>query len=140
MSPEILGRAGHSFEVDYYCLGALLFEMLVGCPPFYQPNSPESFTKERILYQQVEFPSDLGLSANVKDLIQKLLQKDPKKRIGHLGGTKQIKCHPWIGWLNRSQWLSGKIEMPYPVDLDHFNFDCKDITVSANRMLTNIRA
>jgi serum/glucocorticoid-regulated kinase 2 len=35
MSPEVLARRGHSFEVDYYCMGALLFEMLVGCPPFY---------------------------------------------------------------------------------------------------------
>lgn len=37
MSPEIVTNAGHSFEVDYYCLGALLFELLIGCPPFYDP-------------------------------------------------------------------------------------------------------
>lgn len=76
----------------------------------------------------------------MKDLIQKLLVKDVKKRMGHLGGPKEIKCHPWIGWINRPEWLSRSVEMPYPVNLDDFNFDCKDITVSANRMLTHINA
>ena len=35
MSPEIISKEGHSFEVDYYCMGVLLYEMVVGCPPFY---------------------------------------------------------------------------------------------------------
>ena len=90
------------------------------------------------MYQEVEFPSDFDLSDNIKDLIRKLLVKDPKIRMGHLGGTKEIKCHPWIGWLSRDKWLSRQFEMPYPVNLDDFNFDCRDITVSANRMLVTI--
>lgn len=114
--------------------------MLVGCPPFYEPNSQDTKTKQRILYEEVSFPSDFPLSEEVKDLIRSMLEKDPKKRLGHFGGTKEIKCHPWIGWLNREQWLSRSIEMPYPVNLDNFNFDCKDITASANRMLTSIKA
>ena len=85
-----------------------------------------------------QFPPEIELSEQVKDLILKLLVKDPKRRLGHHGGSKEIKCHPWIGWLNRSQWLSRSIQMPYPVNLDDFNFDCRDITMSANRMLDNI--
>jgi len=42
MSPEVVSRNGHSFEVDYYCMGALLYEMVVGCPPFYEPNISET--------------------------------------------------------------------------------------------------
>lgn len=53
MSPEIVTREGHSFEVDYYCMGALLYEMVVGCPPFYHHNSPENQTKARILEEAV---------------------------------------------------------------------------------------
>jgi len=41
MCPEIISKEGHSFEVDYYCLGVLLYEMVVGCPPFYEHKSSE---------------------------------------------------------------------------------------------------
>jgi hypothetical protein len=68
-----------------------------------------------------------------------LLQKDPKKRLGHLAGVKEIKCHPWIGWINLSDYLTKKVPMPHPVDLDRFNFDSKDITDSANRLLYDIK-
>jgi serine/threonine protein kinase len=40
------------------------------------------------MYQEVEFPSDFELSESIKDLIRKLLIKDPKMRLGHLGGSK----------------------------------------------------
>ena len=35
MPPEIISKAGHSYEADFYSLGALLYEMLTGLPPFY---------------------------------------------------------------------------------------------------------
>jgi hypothetical protein len=88
----------------------------------------------------VDFPPELYLSENVKNLIRGLLEKDPKRRLGHFAGTREIKCHPWIGWINKTEYITKKIEMPYPVNLDCFNFDSKDITVSANRMLANINA
>jgi hypothetical protein len=52
--------------------------------------------------------------------------KDPKQRLGHLAGVKEIKCHPWIGRINRQEWLDKSFKMPYPVDLDNFNFDSKN--------------
>lgn len=135
MSPEIVTREGHSFEVDYYCLGALLYEMVVGCPPFYHHSSSESETKARILGEAVEFPSELGLSESIRDLMRRLLEKRPAERLGHLGGVREIKCHPWIGWINKPDYLERRVKMPYPVDLDCFNFDPNDITSSAYRVL-----
>ncbi len=88
MPPEIVLNKGHSFEVDFYCLGILIFELLMGYPPFYDPDSIESETKARIIYGEVEFPDDCDLSENVKDLILKLLEKNPIKRIGHFAGAK----------------------------------------------------
>jgi serum/glucocorticoid-regulated kinase 2 len=35
MAPEMLNKSGHTFAVDYYCLGALLYELVTGNPPFY---------------------------------------------------------------------------------------------------------
>jgi len=53
--------------------------------------------------------------------------------------VKEIKCHPWVGWINRSDYLMKKVQMPHPVDLDCFNFDSKDITLSANRLLYDFK-
>lgn len=61
--------------------------------------------------------------------------KDPNQRLGHLAGVKEIKCHSWVGWINKSDYLERKLKMPYPVNLDCFNFDNSDITASANRIL-----
>ena len=45
MAPEIIKGSGHTEIVDYYCLGALLYEMLIGFPPFYDPNQEEEVAK-----------------------------------------------------------------------------------------------
>jgi len=39
MAPEIIKRSGHSFSVDWWSLGVLTYELIVGVPPFYSPNS-----------------------------------------------------------------------------------------------------
>jgi hypothetical protein len=59
--------------------------------------------------------------------------------LGHLGGINEIKCHPWIGWINRNDYLMKKVEMPHKIDLDCFNFDSKDISPSANRLLITLK-
>ena len=50
MAPEIIRGKGHNNQVDFYCLGALLYEMLIGHPPFYDSNSTQEESKARILY------------------------------------------------------------------------------------------
>lgn len=43
MAPEMLTRAGHSFTIDYYCVGALLYELVTGLPPFYSKDHDEIY-------------------------------------------------------------------------------------------------
>jgi protein kinase A len=43
MSPEMIKKEGHDFSVDYYGLGALLYEMVFGYPPYYQQNTNKMF-------------------------------------------------------------------------------------------------
>ena len=88
MAPEIIKGKGHCHLVDFYCLGALLFEILIGYPPFYSPGLTPAETRDRILYNDVVFPSDADLSEPVKDFITKLMDKNQKKRLGYFGGCK----------------------------------------------------
>jgi serum/glucocorticoid-regulated kinase 2 len=62
MAPEIIEGKGHNSSVDYYCLGTILFEMVMGYPPFYNARSSLEETKTRILLDSVEFPKHMKFS------------------------------------------------------------------------------
>jgi serum/glucocorticoid-regulated kinase 2 len=72
MSPEMLLGCGHGFAVDYYSLGAILFEMLTGLPPFYSTDRNEMY--QAILEDELEYPE--YLNPLVIDLLICLLNKD----------------------------------------------------------------
>jgi serum/glucocorticoid-regulated kinase 2 len=93
MAPEVLLDGGHSFEVDYYSIGNLLFEILVGSPPFYHPKHTHEQTKQHILHSALRFPDNLSLSQSVVSLITALLQKKPEDRLGSKGGIDEILRH-----------------------------------------------
>ena len=92
MPPEMLLKCGHSYPVDYYCLGALLYEvtlsilinskLVTGLPPFYSLNNDEIC--ERVLTEELMFPSHaFNLSVDLKHLIRGLLKKNPYERMGN---------------------------------------------------------
>lgn len=79
MSPEMLRGVGHDRQIDYYCLGALLYEMLTGLPPYYSKDTNEMYN--RIINDELTFPDSLGGNSQIIDLLEKLLAKDPQNRI-----------------------------------------------------------
>lgn len=88
ISPEVASRGSHGLEVDVWGLGCLLYTLLVGSPPFDTPGVKSTLTK--VVMSNYVLPS--YLSPEAKDLINALLQKNPKDRI-KLG---QIMEHPFI--------------------------------------------
>jgi len=79
-------------------LGALLYELVTGLPPYYSTNQEEIY--ENIVNSEITFPSNVYLSIEIKSLLKGLLEKNPTKRLGSLYGIKEILIHPWIGKIN----------------------------------------
>ena len=64
MSPEMILKGGHDRSVDFYGMGALLYEMIFGFPPFYCQNTNKMF--QDIMQKQLTFPSQIKISAYLK--------------------------------------------------------------------------
>jgi serum/glucocorticoid-regulated kinase 2 len=92
MSPEMLACIGHDNRLDIYCLGALLFEMLTGLPPFYVKDNHD-LMYQRIMREQVELPLDFPNKELIGDLIARMMTKEPQQRYQTLA---EVKAHPWL--------------------------------------------
>ncbi|KAK8674353.1 hypothetical protein V6N13_112645 [Hibiscus sabdariffa] len=92
VAPEIVSSKGHDFAVDWWSLGIVLHEMLYGTTPFRGLNRNETF------YRILTKPPDLmGEPTSLRNLIRKLLEKDPKQRIT-LEGIKGHDYFKGIDW------------------------------------------
>ena len=80
----MLCKTGHNYLLDYYCLGALLYELVTGIPPYYSLDQDEIY--HSIMTEELSFPYNIPLSPEIKNLLEGLLNKDMKKRLGSLCG------------------------------------------------------
>ena len=80
LAPEIVDRAGHSAEADWWQLGIMMYEMLFACTPFRDSNPYQLYAN--ILSQTPTFPD---CSEEVKSVILGLLEKEPGNRLGEEG-------------------------------------------------------
>ena len=79
IAPEILdGKNGHSFEVDIWSLGVIIYILLIGKPPFETNNVKETY--KRIRLRNYSFPQNARISEPAKELIQNILVLNPYKR------------------------------------------------------------
>eukprot|EP01016_Furgasonia_blochmanni_P045974 TRINITY_DN6552_c0_g1_i4.p1 TRINITY_DN6552_c0_g1~~TRINITY_DN6552_c0_g1_i4.p1 ORF type:complete len:526 (+),score=128.19 TRINITY_DN6552_c0_g1_i4:273-1850(+) len=113
LPPEVITQTGHGKTADWWSFGILIFEMLYGRPPFYNPNKDTTF--ELIQRAGVKFPDrgDYGVSDTAKDLILKLLHKDPGMRLGSHADGKEIKSHPWFAGMNWEKLYHKEIAPPF---------------------------
>ncbi len=71
MSPEMIQKQGHDYSVDYYGLGALLYEMMFGFPPFYSENTNKMYRD--IVEKRLTFPQSIQITQELESLLVDLL-------------------------------------------------------------------
>jgi serine/threonine protein kinase len=102
LSPEMIIGNGHDHTVDWWTVGVLLYELIVGITPFFHRN------QHRMQYLikdcPVTFPDSqkfgMEVSPLARDLIKRLLEKDKTKRLGATGDMTEILEHPFFNGLN----------------------------------------
>uniref|UniRef100_A0A8C2QJK4 Ribosomal protein S6 kinase n=1 Tax=Cricetulus griseus TaxID=10029 RepID=A0A8C2QJK4_CRIGR len=129
MAPDIVrgGDSGHDKAVDWWSLGVLMYELLTGASPFTvdgEKNSQAEISR-RILKSEPPYPQEMSTLA--KDLLQRLLMKDPKKRLGcGPRDAEEIKEHLFFQKINWDDLAAKKVPAPFkPVirdELDVSNF------------------
>ncbi|XP_031218917.1 protein kinase C delta type isoform X5 [Mastomys coucha] len=120
IAPEILQGLKYSFSVDWWSFGVLLYEMLIGQSPFHGDDEDELF--ESIRVDTPHYPR--WITKESKDIMEKLFERDPVKR---LGVTGNIRTHPFFKTINWSLLEKRKVEPPFKPKVkcpsDYSNFD-----------------
>jgi serine/threonine protein kinase len=93
MPPEVIARKGHTVTADFYSLGALLYELITGLPPFYS-RDPEKIYNATLKQPLVHFAN---FSPNLRSLFEGLLCKEHGLRLGARYGVREVLAHPWFG-------------------------------------------
>ncbi|KAK0174903.1 hypothetical protein PV327_010616 [Microctonus hyperodae] len=110
MAPEILTRSGHGKAVDWWSLGALLYDMLTGTPPFTSEDRKK--TIEKILKGKLGLPQ--YMTADARDLVRKLLKRQVNQRLGSgPEDAEQIMKHHFFKHINWQDVISRKLEPPF---------------------------
>ena len=110
IAPEIFLYQGYGQECDWWSLGTIMYECLIGWPPFCSETPQETYRKIMNFEQTLQFPDDIHISYEAEDLIRRLLTH-ADQRLGRHGGAEEIKSHPFfrgVDWNTIRQ-----VEAPY---------------------------
>ena len=98
IAPEVFTREGYGPEVDWWSLGIIMFEMMIGYPPFFSDTSKETCNKILHWKEYLSIPPEANISKEAIDIIKKLIT-DVNKRLGYKGAD-EIKRHPFFKGVN----------------------------------------
>ena len=125
MAPEMIKNAGYSYPADWWTLGILTYEMVVGNTPFYTGGRNMHKLEKQIQTKPVLFPDEqrhkIAISEDCKDFILKLLDKDPAARLGSKGGLDEILAHPWLMHEDADGYMYKQIKPPYLPKIENPN-------------------
>jgi serine/threonine protein kinase len=123
MSPEVMRGKNHSFPVDYFAIGVIGYEFMIGKRPYYGKNRKE--IKEQMLSIQAFIKKDdlrQGWSPESADFINKLLVRKVDGRLGSKGGASEMKEHPWLKYYPWKELENKTLPAPFiPEKKDNFD-------------------
>ena len=120
IAPEVFGQDGYGEEVDWWSIGVMFFEMVVGYPPFFSENPSDTCKKIVKWKQYFQIPDDANLSYEAKSLIKRMVASH-ENRLG-VNGVDEIKKHPFfkgVDWDNIRNTRA-----PFIPDIKN-DWDCK---------------
>ena len=101
IAPEVFSQSGYGEEVDWWSIGVMFFEMVVGFPPFFSENPSDTCKKIVKWRENFSIPADANLSPEAESFILRMVSQ-PESRLG-VHGVEEIKKHPFfkgIDWNN----------------------------------------
>jgi len=124
MAPDVIDpdekTGGYGRTVDWWSFGCLLYEMISGLPPFY--HSDQVQMANQIRSKNLEFTADF--SAPAQDLLRRLLERNPAKR---LANAAEVKSHPFFAGIDWDALYARRVDTPFkPMvkgETDVGNFD-----------------
>ncbi len=125
VSPEVLQRLpeGYGMEADWWSVGVILYECLVGYAPFYADTARDTCTKIVRWREYLHFPTDAGISPDARSLICAFLCDAPH-RLGR-GGLAEVQAHPFFKGVDWDELLSATPpfvpELTNEMDTRHFD-------------------
>lgn len=138
IAPEVILRQGYGKPVDWWSMGIILYQFIVGCVPFFGDTPEELFA--HTVNDDIEWPdeNEMEIQPEAKEIITMLLQQNPRNRLG-CGGANDVKEHPYFKDLDWTSLLRQKVEFVPKLDgeddtsyfdtrIDRYNHDFADDT------------
>ena len=135
LAPEMLKRQGHGKALDWYLLGVLLYEMLVGSPPYFSCNRDVLY--ENIQKAKLRFP--IYVSKQAQSLIRALMERSPEKRLGAgLSESEEIKAHEFFQGVDWQAVYRRELRPPIPAQIRRRAEDLRVERVFGNVTTTSL--
>ncbi|EAR83938.2 Serine/Threonine kinase domain protein (macronuclear) [Tetrahymena thermophila SB210] len=136
MAPEVMCRQNHGIAVDYFAVGVIAYEFMMGRRPYLGRNRKE--IRDQILAKQVqikkhEIPD--GWSIEAADFINRMIQRKPMNRLG-VNGPEEVKQHPWLKNFPWEKLLNRQIDAPFVPQAIEENYEYRQ-QISADGEDTN---
>ena len=121
IAPEVIRQKGYGQEIDWWSLGVIMFEMMIGYPPFFSESSTETCKKILDWKNTLNIRPEANISKEAEDILRKLIT-DPENRLG-VNGADEIKSHPFFKGIDWNH-IKETLIPPFIPDLKN-NFDTK---------------